>query len=484
MFTMLFVGGCYDTKAYAAEFTDAIPIQVNQAVTGNLTEGYYDEQDYYMFTISDPGSVTVNFKNPMQNSADAYWKVVLYNWEYKELLTEEIYGNKTSSDLTSMGLPTGSYYLKVESVYGGEAKSTDNYSICVQYSMSNAWEKEFNDEFTTATVVNPNMSYSGTTRGGYDYEKDYYAIELRETGCLTVNFSNLLQSDDSACWRVYLYDDEYNEIYSKDISGNMASTNLPATGLDAGKYYILVQSTISYMARSNDVYTLALDFTPSMMWEKERNEDFITATPLEVEKVCYGTTSGGGDYEKDYYSLDILVAGNYNIQFDTPNQKSNDSFWYVELYDSTYQKIEDMYVYGNKTTHQMSRRLDVDTYYIRVTSTVSYQAKSTDTYELMVTKKTSAPAKPKKVTLKPIKAGKNMATISWKKLLGVSGYDIYMSRSKSNGYKKIRTVSGTLCKKTGLTRGKRYYFKVRAYKYVDGRKVNGAFSNVRSVLIK
>lgn len=52
MFVMLFVCGIYFTKACAAEFSDAVPIQVNQTITGNVTEGYADEQDYYMFTLA------------------------------------------------------------------------------------------------------------------------------------------------------------------------------------------------------------------------------------------------------------------------------------------------------------------------------------------------------------------------------------------------------------------------------------------------
>lgn len=484
MLAVLFACGCCFIRVHAAEFTDAVPVQVNQTVTGNVTEGYGDQQNYYMFTTTYPGSISINFANPMQNSSNSYWRVVLYNWEYKELLTEEIYGNKSITDLTSMGIPAGTYYVKVESTSYSKACSLDVYSLCINYTMSDAWEKELNDEFISASALTTNTPYYGTTKAGYGDEKDYYFVELEESGSMTVNFSNPLQKDTSEYWQVYLYDDEYTQIYGKNISGNVASTNLPATGLDAGRYYILVTSTVYGRAMSKDVYTLTLDFTASNVWEKERNEDFTTATQIETDTVYYGTTSAGYGYEKDYYSVDIPADGNYNIQIDTPNQQSNNCFWQVYLYDSSYAQLSSLDIYGNKTTHQITQKLEADTYYILVASSVYADAKSTDTYELLVTKKAAVSEKPKKVTLKSVKAGKNQATISWNKLTGVSGYEIYMSRSKSGGYKKIKTLSATSYKKSGLTRGKRYYFKVRAYKYVDGRKINGAFSSVKSALIK
>lgn len=71
--------------------------------------------------------------------------------------------------------------------------------------------------------------------------------------------------------------------------------------------------------------------------------------------------------------------------------------------------------------------------------------------------------------------------ISWKRDSVVSGYEIYMSTSKSKGYKKIATVKGNskiTYKKTKLTSGKNYYFKVRSYKVINGKNNYGAYSQV------
>lgn len=84
-------------------------------------------------------------------------------------------------------------------------------------------------------------------------------------------------------------------------------------------------------------------------------------------------------------------------------------------------------------------------------------------------------------------AGKKKVTLKWKKVSGATGYEVYMSTSKSKGYKKIATntknskVSYT---KTNLKSKKKYYFKIRTYKTVAGKKIYSSYSSVKSVKVK
>ncbi len=83
-------------------------------------------------------------------------------------------------------------------------------------------------------------------------------------------------------------------------------------------------------------------------------------------------------------------------------------------------------------------------------------------------------------------AGAKKATLSWNKQTGASGYVIYMAASKNGKYKKIATVKGNKVSytKTGLTKGKTYYFKVAAYKTVGKKTISGAYSSVKRVKAK
>ena len=62
-----------------------------------------------------------------------------------------------------------------------------------------------------------------------------------------------------------------------------------------------------------------------------------------------------------------------------------------------------------------------------------------------------------------------------------------MSTSSNGTYTRIKTVKGaanTSYIKKSLTKGQTYYFKVRAYKTVDGVRIYGSYSNVKKAKIK
>ena len=77
---------------------------------------------------------------------------------------------------------------------------------------------------------------------------------------------------------------------------------------------------------------------------------------------------------------------------------------------------------------------------------------------------------------------KKSVVISWKKVSGANGYQIYVSTKKKSGYKKVADVkktSATIKKKKGI-----YYVKVRAFKKTEGKKLSGSFSSICKVNVK
>jgi len=74
--------------------------------------------------------------------------------------------------------------------------------------------------------------------------------------------------------------------------------------------------------------------------------------------------------------------------------------------------------------------------------------------------------------------------MSWAKVTGAAGYEIYRSDEKSGTYKLIKTVTTNSCTNSGLKAGSKYYYKVRAYKTVNGKKVYGVYSDVKSMITK
>ena len=93
--------------------------------------------------------------------------------------------------------------------------------------------------------------------------------------------------------------------------------------------------------------------------------------------------------------------------------------------------------------------------------------------------------KPKIPSIK-VYAGKEKAKVVWKKISGISGYETYMSTSKNGKYSKIKTSGSKNAAylKKGLTKGKKYYFKVRSYITVGGKKIYSSWSQVKSIKVK
>lgn len=90
---------------------------------------------------------------------------------------------------------------------------------------------------------------------------------------------------------------------------------------------------------------------------------------------------------------------------------------------------------------------------------------------------------PAPATVSAKKSKSKVAQITWGKSIGAEGYEIAMASSKNGTYKVIKTItsgSTTSFKKTGLTAGKTYYFKVRSYTTVNGKKVYSDFTRIVS----
>ncbi len=84
----------------------------------------------------------------------------------------------------------------------------------------------------------------------------------------------------------------------------------------------------------------------------------------------------------------------------------------------------------------------------------------------------------KDIKLKAVKSKKTGNKLSWNKIKGASGYQIYRASSKKGTYKLIKTVNKKKLSYTDKAKkGKKYYYKIRAVKKVNGTKIYGKYSN-------
>ena len=103
-------------------------------------------------------------------------------------------------------------------------------------------------------------------------------------------------------------------------------------------------------------------------------------------------------------------------------------------------------------------------------------------YKLSDRGRLNAHKTPGKVAISSVsRVGSGKLKITWKKVSGATGYQIYRSTQKNSGYRRIKNLSSKSSSYTNskLKNGKRYYYKIRAYKRIDGKTYYGKFSNIK-----
>ena len=93
-----------------------------------------------------------------------------------------------------------------------------------------------------------------------------------------------------------------------------------------------------------------------------------------------------------------------------------------------------------------------------------------------------------KVSFISLKASRSKkAVLKWKKIKGVSGYEIFYAIGKKKNWKRAKTIKKANTTKLTwkkLKSRKKYYFKNPGYKIVGGKKYSGKYSKIRSVKVK
>lgn len=156
----------------------------------------------------------------------------------------------------------------------------------------------------------------------------------------------------------------------------------------------------------------------------------------------------------------------------------NDSSGY-QIYRATSKTGSYSWIKNTDSTSYMDTGLTSGkTYYYKVMA-FRYGGNAT-AYSSYSAEASAKPVPAMPASVKAASYSYNSAKISWKSVSGASGYMIYRSTSKTGTYQIIKTTTSTSYADTGLTTGKTYYYKVRAFRYVGSTKVYSSYTTVVS----
>ena len=212
----------------------------------------------------------------------------------------------------------------------------------------------------------------------------------------------------------------------------------------------------------------------------------------------YRTTRAASTYNKDTktYSYSYGYANRLDNWVVDANSKYGYKVSDEDLTATTTTDRKVSYVNGNgiEQTWYEGPKAGVKYYYyvVAVKNGTAYKVKDSG-YTIESGNSAAAAATVTNVTVAKTKitsgkATKGKVTLKWKKVAGAAGYEVYRSTKKGSGYTKLATITkGSTVKLTDKTvkAGKKYYYKVRAYKANEaGVDVYAAYSAAKAVKAK
>ncbi len=204
----------------------------------------------------------------------------------------------------------------------------------------------------------------------------------------------------------------------------------------------------------------------------------VDAKGSEVEKYTYNVTVTSNSED-----CSAVGSGTFNIG----------EFAQVEAVPAANYTFDGWYIDGKKVSSDASYRfavksnVNIEAKFINKNSGSSVSASNTTETKPNQTQNTSTSAT-QKLSIKKLVSKKKALAVYWNKIANVSGYQIQIATDKKfkKNKKTVTVAKQNASKKTvkKLKSKKKYYVRVRTYKVVNGKKVYGKWSKVKSVKTK
>ncbi|MCI5687785.1 MAG: SH3 domain-containing protein [Emergencia sp.] len=414
-------------------------------------------------------------------------------------------------------------------VYANKSMFESNMNAEDLSSSAAVWLANYNQ----STSYGGNYSYwqcseSGTVDGissdvdlNFYYEPVFTANYYGDASTLPVK-KNASSDKISIKWNVVEGASSYKIFRSEIWNGTYSeieelSTNeYTDSGLQAGReyYYRVMPIFISDGERvSGRISNMCPVYTTKTYWNRKTTEavrlrlyagvDSRTLCTMPAGKELKIYAVGKGSNGKDWYKVQYGSYTGYVLGSYTNPYTSTVSGLKMSSYNSSAIKISwtkapyaDGYVVYRSTSKSGSYR-PVKTIYSQNTLTFTdtqLKAGAAYYYKVKAFSKennqpyygaesavlTAATKVSKPTGVKQYGTAKTSITVTWKKVYGASGYQIYRSTAKNGKYSKVKTItSGNTLKwkDERKSSGTEYYYKIRAYKSVGGMNRNGDFTS-------
>ena len=367
---------------------------------------------------------------------------------------------------------------------GSNPSDDSNYEYEIQISCNKDWASMTEDDWyyvDTYSSTETSLYYDWIFRGDNYYfrvRSVYYDEETSEFIYSSWSKSAILQ---------YYYNAPAN------ISIKSAGTSkitLSWSKVDGAGGYRIYRST-----SKNGTYSLIKTITDPATVTYTNFKNLKTGTTYYYKICTYNADFANTDgFKSKIYSaaplpvkrtLTAKPASYSSITLSWNKDSSVDGYiiYRSDSQSGTYKKIKTI-TSSNTATYKNAKLTIGKSYYYKIRS---YVTKDGKTYYSPYSSSVKGVASVLAPTLQSAKiAAVTKATLTWTKVSGAHGYAIYKATSKNGTYKRIATIkSGSTLSYTvtGLSNGKTYYFKIKAYRTVNGKNYYGPCSSIKSRLM-
>lgn len=431
-------------------------ISLNSKMHGSIYR--MGDLDFYRFTISERGYVSLSFSHAYVDKTGNYWASTIYD-ENEEMIAEYTYVGRSEevSNSAMIGLKAGTYYIRIKALSWADIQ----YDFQVSYQKSQDWEMERNETAYTSTPISVGKAINGSTCRSFDV--DYYKLQVFESGYYTVNFAHPYVNKSIACWILSLYNNSSKCLKSVHCYGNKTTESMPQIYLSSGIYYVKVEKATSLQ---DVTYSLRVD-------QHIHNYNIIQSVTKATlskngKKVMKCSCGAVGSEIPIYYPRRISLS---NIQFPYNGKRKKPA---VTVEDVNGGIISS----DNYAVKYEKDSKDVGRYYVKVTFKGNYSGSKTKHFSIV----------PKGTKIVKLKAKKKGISIKIKKQrIQTTGYQIQYSLDRNFKKSKTKTIKkntqASLVIK-GLKAKKEYYVRIRTYKAKGNKKFYSSWSAVKAIKTK
>ena len=361
-------------------YSTADTLPLNASITGAMQDT--SDIDVYKITASSNGKLAVNFNHPFLDNNYCYWSVIIYkysNGNYDEIVNQRVATDEGENvTFPTIGvIKSETYYVKISnSIYSGTINQ--DYIVSNSFVATDYYEKETNNNYSTATEVELNETYGGVINGNNDI--DCFKMIAPANGRLSIEFSHPYV-DTTDNWIIYLYhytNGNYEELYNCRISGNDSEhIDFPAIGaVKSDEYYVKIYIG-TFTGCLGKEYSITNSFEATEYFEKENNGNYGTSTSVQLNKTYSACMNNVND--KDYFKVVTDMPGTLSINFKHQYAEIDAyCYWSVAVYDyadGDYNELYNEKIYANESENVKLLSAEAkksETYYVAISMSSIY----------------------------------------------------------------------------------------------------------------